>query len=167
MVLSKAFDTTPHWLLFCKLKAYGDNSRSCLLLEDDLHVRIKRVRLHDAFSDWLKARGRVPQGSALCPMWFFSIFINDLLSQIKTLQLKMCTEDGQLYTSVTKVLSLEGGMSREINSANAWYEINRRITSPNKHQGILLGNTEHHFNYSVNDSVYLFRVTIDKKPSFK
>ena len=167
MVLSKAFDTIPHWLLFCKLKAYGDNSRNCLLVEDDLHVRIKGVRLHDAFSDWLEVRGGVPQSRALGPMWFFSIFINDLLSQIKTLQLKMCTEDGQLYTSVTNMLSLEGGMSREVSSANAWYEINRWITSPNKHQGILLGNSEHYFNYSVNDSVYLFRVTIDKNPSFK
>ena len=55
--------------------------------------------------------------SAQCD--FFSIFINDLLSQIKTLQLKMCTEDGQLYTSVTNMLPLEGGMSREVNSANA------------------------------------------------
>ena len=55
--------------------------------------------------------------SAQCD--FFSIFINQLLSQIKTLQLKVCTEDGQLYTSVTNMLSLEGGMSREVNSANA------------------------------------------------
>ena len=55
--------------------------------------------------------------SAQCD--FFSIFINDLLSQIKTLQLKMCTEDGQLYTFFTNMLFLEGGMSREVTSANA------------------------------------------------
>ena len=51
--------------------AYGDNTRSGLLLEDDLHVRIKRVRLHDAFSDWLEVRGGVPKGNVLGPMYFF------------------------------------------------------------------------------------------------
>ena len=86
--------------------------------------------------------------------------MNDLLTKIKTVQLKMYVEDGQLYTSVTNLLSLEGGMSREVNSANASYEINQRITSPNKHQGILLGNTEYHFSYSVNDSVDLYKAFI-------
>ena len=92
--------------------AYGDNTRSCLLLEDDLHGRIKRVRLHDAFSDWLEVRGGVPKGNVLGPMYFFIyIFIKALLPQIKTVQSKMYAKDGQLYASVTTVLSLEGGMS--------------------------------------------------------
>ena len=35
-----------------------------------------------------------------------------------------------------------------VNSRSAWYENNRIIANPSKHQGMLLGNTEHHFHFS-------------------
>ena len=123
MDLSKAFDTIPHGLLLAKLKAYGVNSRSCMLLKDYLHGRMQRVKVGDATSDWQEVRRGVPQGSVLGPM-FFNIFINDLFLQIKTVQLNMYADDGQLYTADTDPVSLEKRISREVSSANAWYEIN-------------------------------------------
>lgn len=69
----------------------------------------------------------------------------------------MCADDGQLYTSDTDPVSLEGLISSVVNSANAWYEVN----------GMILGNNEHHFNFSVNDSMHFFGVTIDKDLTFK
>ena len=47
MDLSKAFDTIPHGLLLAKLKAYGVNSRSCMLLKDYLHGRMQWVKVGD------------------------------------------------------------------------------------------------------------------------
>ena len=47
MDLSKAFDTIPHGLLLAKLKAYGVNGRSCMLLKDYLHGRMQRVKVGD------------------------------------------------------------------------------------------------------------------------
>ena len=41
------------------------------------------------------------------------------------------------------------------------------IANPSKHQGMILGKTDHQFNFSVNDSVELFGVTIDKDLTFK
>ena len=41
------------------------------------------------------------------------------------------------------------------------------IANPSKHQGMILGKTDHPFNFSVNDSVELFGVTIDKDLTFK
>ena len=41
------------------------------------------------------------------------------------------------------------------------------IANPTKHQGMILGKTDHQFNFSVNDSVELFGVTIDKDLTFK
>ena len=41
------------------------------------------------------------------------------------------------------------------------------IANPRKHQGIILGKTVHQFNFSVNDSMELFGVTIDNDLTFK
>ena len=83
MDVSKAFDTIPHGLLLAKLKAYGVNSKSCMLLKDYLHGWMQRVKVGETRSDWQEVRRGVPQGSVLDPM-FFNIFINDLFLQIKT-----------------------------------------------------------------------------------
>ena len=64
---------------------------------------------------------------------FFNIFINDLFLQIKTVQLNMYADDGQLYTADTDPVSLERRISREVSSANAWYEVNGIIANPSKH----------------------------------
>ena len=50
---------------------------------------------------------------------FFNIFINDLFLQIKTVQLNMYADDGQLYTADTDPVSLERRISREVSSVNA------------------------------------------------
>ena len=141
MDLSEAFDTIPHGLLLAKLKAYGVNSRSCMLLKDYLHGRMQQVKVGDTSSDWQEVRRGVPQGSVLGPM-FFNIFINDLFLQIKTVQLNMYADDGQLYTADTDPVSLERRISREVSSANAWYEINGMIANPSKHQGMILGKQD-------------------------
>lgn len=41
------------------------------------------------------------------------------------------------------------------------------IANPNKHQGMILGSTEYQFKFSVNDTMDLFGVTIDKDLTFK
>ena len=75
--------------------------------------------LGDTRSDWQEVRRGVPQGSVLGPM-FFNIFINDLFLHIKTVQLNMYADDGQLYTADTDPVSLERRISCEVSSANAW-----------------------------------------------
>ena len=60
----------------------------------------------------------------------------------------MYAVDGQLHTSKTDLVSLEGRISLVVNSANAWYENNGIIANPSKHQGMPLVNTEHHFHFS-------------------
>ena len=71
--------------------------------------------------------------------------------------------DCQLYASA----DTDPVCSRKVNLANAWYEINGMIANPNKHQGMILGNTEYEFKFRVNDTMDLFGVTIDKDLPFK
>ena len=59
----------------------------------------------------------------------------------------MYSRDGQLHTSNSDLVSLEGRISLVVNSVNIWYENNRVIANPSKHQGMLLGNTEYHFDF--------------------
>ena len=65
----------------------------------------------------------------------------------------MYADDGQLYTADMDLVPLETRLSREVSSANALYEINGMIANPSKHQGMILGKTDHQFNFSVNDSM--------------
>ena len=70
--------------------------------------------------------------------FYISIFRNELLLQIKTVQLNMYAEYGQLHASNNDLLSLEGRISLVVNSENAWYGNNRIIANPSKHQEMLL-----------------------------
>ena len=52
---------------------------------------------------------------------YSSACISDIFLQIKTVHLNMYADDGELYTYDTGPVSLERRISREVSSANAWY----------------------------------------------
>ena len=56
----------------------------------------------------------VPQGSVLGPMFFLNIFINDLYLHIKTVELNLYADDGQLHTSDTDTVTLEERLLGEV-----------------------------------------------------
>jgi len=79
-------------------------------------------------------------------------FVNDLFGlQIKTVQLNMCADDGHL-------LNLRYGSDIFGRAYLTWAGIDNRRTL----QDMILGNTEHQFNFLANDSLHLFGVTVDK-----
>ena len=50
-------------------------------------------------------------------------------------ELNMYADDNQLYTADTDPVFLERRISREVSSANAWYEINGMIANPANTKG--------------------------------
>ena len=86
---------------------------------------------------------------------FFNIFIDDLYLQMKTVEFNTYADDGQLYTYDTDPVALEECLLRDVSTANAWYENNRMIANPSKHQEMMLGRTDHHFAFPVKYSLEL------------
>ena len=63
MDLSKAFDCLPHDLLIAKLEAYGFGKDSLKFILSYLTNRKQRVKIGSNYSNWLRIKTGVPQGS--------------------------------------------------------------------------------------------------------
>ena len=165
MDLSKAFDSIPHALFLAKFKAYGLSERSIELLRSYLSGRIQRVKIGDTFSNWELVRRGVPQGSVLGPM-FFNVHINGLFYHIELANLKAYADDEQLYSSDKDPEALNRRLEHELRIANSWYKRNGMIVNPDKHQAMVLGNSDYQFSFPVKNSIDLLGISIDSELSF-
>ena len=63
-------------------------------------------------------------------------------------------------------MALEECLCREVETANQWYIKNGMIVNENKHQALVLGDTEYTFSFPVKDSIDVFGMNIDNKLLF-
>ena len=63
-------------------------------------------------------------------------------------------------------MALEECLCKEVEVANQWYSENGMIVNKSKHQGLILGDTEHTFSFPVKESIDIFGMTIDNKLQF-
>ena len=103
--------------------------------------------------DYLHGRMQRESGKRLGEEYHKAVFlgtiflINDLFLQIKTLQLSLYAEDGQLHNSNADPVSMKGRVSNEVkNSANVWFEFNRMISNLRKNEEMIFRNIDRQFN---------------------
>ena len=128
MDLSKAFDTLPHDLIMQKLKQYGADQKTTMLIADYLSNQRQRVKLGNSYSSWENISAGIPQGSVLSPL-LFNVFMNNLAYVIKQSKLSGYADDTQISYAdkdPAKVEVINSGLAK----IDQWCEVNKMQRNP-------------------------------------
>lgn len=93
---SKAFDTINHSLICSKLKYFGFDNLSVMLIKSYLHGRLQKISVNNVSSSSIDILSGVPQGSILGPLLFI-IYTADILKSINMCKVQAYADDTQLY----------------------------------------------------------------------
>ena len=98
--LEKAFDTSPHELLICKLYGYGIGGKTLKWIDSFLCFRQQRVVVKGIKSDWASGLSGVPEGTALAPVLFsLYMYINDITTDIDS-EIRLFADDCVCYREI-------------------------------------------------------------------
>ena len=114
----------------------------------------------------------VPQGSILGPL-LFNIFMNNLMYAIKDCRLIGYADDTEIYASHKDPQVVENRLNRDLANSGRWFQENGMIQNPDKHQALVLGNTNHETKLTcanksipIANEMKLLAVTLDNKLKF-
>ena len=71
-----------------------------------------------------------------------------------------------MYYSHVDPAALEAYVSHDVGVTNQWYHKNGMLVNESKHQGLVLGDTEYGFSFSVKDTLEIFGMETDNKLNF-
>ena len=101
---AKAFDTVSHTKLLYKLSKYGISGNILKWFTSFLSNRKQRVKIGDAYSDYVDITSGVPQGSRSGPLLFI-LFANDLPDNLvhTNSEVYMFADDTKIFTVLSDV----------------------------------------------------------------
>ena len=123
--LFKAFDTIDHVILLKKLANYGIKDTNFALFRSYFTNRKQYIQItNGSKSDLQNTTCGVPQGSILGPLLFL-VYINDLLSSSKILNLILFADDTNLFYDHKNVIKLFATVNEELMNINDWFMANK------------------------------------------
>ncbi len=135
--LSKAFDCLPHKLLIAKMKAYGFDTQSCLLVASYFNERKQRVKVSGMKSEWLNILKGAPQGSLFGP-FAYNVHSNDLLYLInESCDVYNYADDNTVGCSGNDNVEVMNKLSHVSNIMIQWFQNNLMKANPDKFQLIV------------------------------
>lgn len=133
--LTKAFDCVPHSLLLSKLKFYGFDDTSTMLLKSYLSDRFQLVSIDGSNSSSLPVKHGVPQGSILGPLLFL-IHINDLPCCVNA-QFTLFADDTTVSLNDSDLPSLRRRLGEVRSVVEDWFAANGLTLNPAKSRTML------------------------------
>ena len=129
--LQKAFDTVNHNILLYKLEHYGIKGNFLLWFESYLSDRHQYVSVNGRGSNLMKIVNGVPQRSVLGPLLFL-LFINDLPSISKKLNLYLFADNTNIYYEIETSEKLAKKVNTELEYVKRWLDANKLSLNINK-----------------------------------
>ncbi len=109
------------------------------MIKSYLKEQYQRVKIGNTMSEWIEMKCGVPQGSVLGPL-LFNIFINDRFYVIEYCSMYNLADDNIVSHIGENVNQVVSKVEREIKDIMVWLNANCMTASPDKFQGIILGN---------------------------
>ena len=139
--LKKAFDTVSHNILVNKLRNY-DISKHCVeWFKSYLSGRTHVTCVNSVTSEPSRCTCGIPQGSILGPLLFI-IYINDLPSFVKNVEVSMYADDTVLYTSSKQISTLVKTLNDDLSNVNKWLIENKLSLNVDKSE-VMIISTRH------------------------
>jgi len=116
---AKAFDSVPHQRLLKKLKNNGIIGKTLAWIQAFLSDREQCVRIEQEYSNWIRVKSGIPQGSVLGPI-LFVLFINDMPDVVNCL-IQLFADDAKIFDRVNLREDNSGSrLQSDIDSLSNW-----------------------------------------------